>query len=396
MKKWWRYGWCQILVVWLAFVAAVYGVSYWASSQQFLPYIPSYPSSEELARWPLPTFLVRLSGFDGVHYLHIVSGGYYTLGGVQAFFPLYPLAIYVLNYFTHDSIVSGLLISCLAGYGFLLLLYRWVDRHYGRSLAWRTILVTLLAPASFYLVCLYSESLFLALLLAALTTYDHKKYWWTAIFCALLTACRIVGICLPLVLLVREIYMNYKQKTLFSKQNLRKYAILCLGSSGLFSYMAFLNTYFGDPLYFMTVQNSFGAGRQTSSLVLLPQVIYRYVKIFASLQTYNLMTYALLQEFILSLGALFILVYIAYKYWRTKQRSYSVSLWLFSVLIYLIPPLTGNFSSMPRYLLPCLIINIFMARNLMQKPKITGLIIIMCSLALVCNLCLFVQGFWVA
>ena len=390
------------MLVWLGYMAVVYAISALVAYFAWLPFAPSYPLWETLAAMPVPTALGRLAGFDGVYYVTIAQNGY-VFGGTQAFFPLYPLLMAALAKVGINPVAAGLAISSVAGFVFLDYFYRLVAAWSSPRVAWVAIATVLASPVAFYLVSVYTESLFLALFAWALWSYRREHYWTAALGCALLSATRIVGVCLPTVLILREMYLFFKQSKTFCIQNIYKYrqnlyniAILCLGFSGLFVYMGYLGWRFGDPLLFMSVQSSFGSGRETAQLVLLPQVLWRYGKMLVGGLPYNLKSYAIVQELVISLLYLAGLLAIVYRNFKAKKAVFPRVLLVWSIFIYLIPPLTGNLSSMPRYLLPCLIVNLLVAKFWCHSRKITGLAMIASVLGQIFNLCLFVQGFWVA
>jgi hypothetical protein len=172
------------------------------------------------------------------------------------------------------------------------------------------------------------------------------------------------------------------------------YFAVSLSSLGLLAYMSYLQLTFGDPLYFFHLQEEFGANRQRE-LVLLPQVIYRYFMILWTARPFDLKYFAYAQEFVLSILALAVLLRASFVSWRAKEQRFLVYLF-FAWLAYLLPTLTGNFSSMPRYLLACFAIFIYLARYFEKRPRKLFLYLTISTIFLIINLILFSQGYWVA
>ena len=158
--------------------------------------------------------------------------------------------------------------------------------------------------------------------------------------------------------------------------------------------MIYLQWQFGDPLYFFHVQSQFGANRQTD-LVIYPRVVYRYIKILLTARPFDLKYYAYVQEFLLSLLALGGLLMASWQNWRKKIKM-NWSYLLFAAACYFLPTLTGNFSSMPRYVLACFPLFIYLALILEQKPFWKFLYLTTSLIFLIINLLLFTQGYWVA
>ncbi len=173
----------------------------------------------------------------------------------------------------------------------------------------------------------------------------------------------------------------------FKNKNLNRASILGLLVSplGLISYMYFLNRNFGNALYFLTSQPAFGAGRSATPLVLLPQVVFRYAKIFLSINTFSLTFFNAFLEFSF---ALFPLVFLILVY-RKMRFSY----WFFSLTALLLPTLTGTFSSMPRYALVIFLALPFVAK---LENRFYWLAIAIFAILNAILVVLFTRGFWVA
>jgi hypothetical protein len=151
--------------------------------------------------------------------------------------------------------------------------------------------------------------------------------------------------------------------------------------------MIYLWQQFGDPLMFAHVQEGFGGGRTTDKLVLLYQVIWRYIKIFFTVDIRNPQYFTIVLEFVSSISFIGI---IAYQLFQKVHKSYL----LFSILALVLPTLTGTFSSMPRYVLVAFPVFIFFAQ---LKNNWTRNALLL-SFVLLLGLCtiLFTRGYWLA
>jgi hypothetical protein len=159
---------------------------------------------------------------------------------------------------------------------------------------------------------------------------------------------------------------------------------------GLLIYMYYLWINFADPFYFFTVQSQFGAGRQ-NQLILWPQAVWRYLKILATARPIDWKYYIYVQEFLFSLGALYYLIKAFFK------KILSLAWVLFSLGAYFLPTLTGNFSSMPRYILLCWPIFFYLVKDFSNWHKLYKVLYLTISLILlIINTMLFIQGYWVA
>lgn len=118
--------------------------------------------------------------FDALIYERLAAIGYQPHSTDPAFFPLYPgLIRLAVGPWSHDIWalpIAGLVLSTIA---FALALW-WLDglvsRDLGGAVATRTILYLCLAPTSFYLVAIYPESLFLALVVGTFLAARRRRF----------------------------------------------------------------------------------------------------------------------------------------------------------------------------------------------------------------------------
>ncbi len=369
------------------------------SAPLLLTYDPSFPYANSiLANSGLPDFIYSWANFDGVHYLTIIEKGYKETGLIQAFFPLFPLFIKKLEFLSIDPILIGLLLNFILG--FLLLKVwkkisnlelRFKDNNLG-------VHVLFLFPTAFFFAAMYSEALFLLLVLVSFLSARKGRWLKAGLFAALASATRLVGIFLIPALLVELWIQKMAQEKAndspscclwrqFIKTYKKEIFFISLGGVGLLSYMFYLNKNFNDPLYFYHVQSEFGGGRQ-ESLILYPQVVWRYIKILWTARPFDLKYFAYLQEFIFgTLG----LIGIIFSWFRVR-KSYVV----FSALVFLLPTLTGTFSSMPRYFLVSFSVLLLITKILKDRPIAKYLWLGLSTLLLIFNTILFIQGYWVA
>lgn len=401
-KKYWQIftqlSECQklncLFIIWLIII---FGLSTFFTQDLLLPFAPSYAGSEILAANSPWKTLARLSGFDGIHYYHIIEQGYQNIAGVQAFFPLYPLLIKLLaSIIPLSPIVIGVSISIICFYLFLRWSFNDLRQDYSAKIAWWWVWIWLSFPSSFFLFCFYTESLFLLLLWLAFRAYQRRHFGKLLLFGGLLSATRLVGAVAITAIALDFLYQSWQQKTYRQLVFWRQLLIIAVSNWGLVAYGLYLQITFGDPLLFVHVQSVHFSGRQTDKLITIPQVIYRYGKMFFANIPLSWKTYALTQEFIFSLLALALLIIIAIKAWREKKMPLPLVWWLFSVGAFVLPTLTGSFASMPRYLLACICLPAFLAIIFAQK-KIWGQIFLLCCWCLLSiNLLLFIAGLWVA
>lgn len=335
---------------------------------QFGARFPYY--QERLIATKLPHFIWSFGNFDGVHYLGIAKEAYaaqYT----QAFFPLYPILIKSVSFLTFGNLlVSALLVSNISFLASLLIFYKLISKTHGQKIAFWSVLFLLSFPTSFFFGAAYTESVFFLLIVSAFYLAEKGKIWQASLLGLLASGTRLVGVFLAPALLFK---------------NGTKHVLPLLAIPvGLISYMVFLQVKFNNPFYFLTSQAVFGQERLSNGIVLLPQVFFRYYKILTT--TSGLPRVNASFELIATLWALIVL-FLAYK--KVKFE------WLiFSLLIILLPTLSGTLASMPRYIL--IAFPIYLVPAFIKDPRIKTVILVMSFVLLAISTAFFTQGYWVA
>ncbi|MBI3379818.1 hypothetical protein HY029_03635 [Candidatus Gottesmanbacteria bacterium] len=361
--------------VWLFFVAAV--------GEKILAFTPRFPYSDVyFIPSHLPSWLWGFANFDGVHYLTIAKFGY-SAQFTQVFFPLYPMMVGFINQLLQkvNPVIIGLLISNLLFFLSLLILTKLLSLDYKVDTIKWILLFLIFFPTSFFFGSLYTESLFLFLILTAF--YAARKNQWLAasIFGVLASSTKFIGIfLLPALLWEWQEQKRKKITTIFRSP-------LSLIPVGLLSYMLYLQVKFGDWLYFWHAQPVFGAQRSGGGVILIPQVLWRYMKILTSVSYKTEAFWIPLLELISTLGVITLLI-MAFK--KKIRSSYLV----FSFLTIITPTFTGTFSSMPRYILVAF--PIFIVLGMLKSRLIKGIFLAIFSVLLLVLTILFTRGHWVS
>lgn len=136
--------------------------------------------------------------WDASWYVQIADHGYLVDPRSLAFFPLYPASVGVAGRLLGGNyLIAGLIISTALAWLTFTLLHRLVAFDFNPRLARRTVLYLCVFPTAFYLFAVYTESLFLVLvLLFFLAIRQWHKWWWAGLFAALATLTRSPGVLL--------------------------------------------------------------------------------------------------------------------------------------------------------------------------------------------------------
>ena len=357
-------------------------------AEKFISFTPRFPYSDIfLIPSMLPRWIWGFGNFDGVHYLTIASRGYQAQF-TQVYFPLFPL---LLKYFylilpLGNPLVNGLILSNLLFLFSLYLFYLHLSTVVSENQSRWILTFLVFFPTSFFFGSLYTESLFLFLMLFSLYLGQQKKWWLAGLTAAFASATRIIGIFLWPVLLWQWLESrNQKQKK--SLISILKSPVCYIPPLGLIAYMVYLKVYFGDALYFWHAQPVFGAGRSGSSIILLPQVVYRYFKIFADISVTSEVFWITFLEFFLTVLTILLLIY-------AHRRKMPLSWLILAWPAILLPTLTGTFSSMPRYVL--LALPIYLGLASIPNLKVRSLVLFISLLLQLVLTMLFTSGHWVA
>jgi len=334
-------------------------------------------------------YLWPFVNFDGVHYLTLSTEGYRPL--TYFYFPLYPLLI---------KLISGVITSggveqiaavgvCIANASFLIALYGFyllIKIDYPKKIAYLAVVLLLVSPASFYFGALYNEALFFAVCVWSFYFYRKKKWVYSGLLAALATATRVVGIAILPALMV-ELYLQWKKEKI---KLVTPLISILLGFIGIGTYLVFMHFETGNFVEFISSVGIFGQQR-SSSLVLLPQVFYRYI--FKVMPAINYNYFPVLLTTYLELAVAVIFGFLAILAFYKLRLSYTI----FSLIAYLIPTLSGSFSSLPRYVLVLFPLYLLIALYVSKANKYMQISFLLISVVInLLTAMLFYRGFWVA
>src|SRR5215212_1644383 len=137
-------------------------------------------------RWDSPlihdlgSFTDIWARWDSVFFVRVAQHGYDKASA--AFYPLYPGLVAALGraFFGH-YVLAGIVISLATALAAFALLYRLAAERLGDDGAWRTVLYVAVFPMSLFLQAVYSESLYLLLVVAAFLTAERGRFAWAGV-----------------------------------------------------------------------------------------------------------------------------------------------------------------------------------------------------------------------
>lgn len=285
--------------------------------------------------------------WDGQIYLYIAKHGYEKFSIVNAHYPLYPLLIRLFTKITGiDYFFIGLTLSSLFSILSSLLLFLYTRNITDEKIAFLTTLFYLVFPSSFHTSLIYSESTFVLLLLSFFYFKQTQKNILVNLSSFLLPLSRPQGVFILLPIII-EIILNIKNK---EKYKNFQFFLSCI--LGLFCYFSIMYYYTGD----------FFSGFKAQQLYISKHSLYYFIhpvewfyNNFIAKDFYIHGFNNSIIDRVFFVFAIFSLYYI--------YINFNFSIFLFSVIMIMVPALSDSFTSFSRYILPVFPIYISIAKN---------------------------------
>lgn len=289
-----------------------------------------------ISPWSHPFLNVWLR-WDAGWYESLAKDGYKFVAGQQsntAFFPLYPESIRLVHKLVRGKtdlrwFVSGLIASNLALFVGLIYFVRLVRLDADEDTGARAALYLLAFPTSFFLSSVFSESLFIAVSVAAFYNARRARWFAAGLFGALAALTRSPGIllCLPL-------GVEYLAQRSFAWRKIRADVLwLALIPAALAGLMLYFRWRFGNIHAIGDAQAAWGGGWGTLRGPIYPIIDMLHRPMLG--RDWVDLAFALL-----TLG---MAAYVAF----TQRLSYRV----YAVVSALFLTSWGSYESMPRYIL---------------------------------------------
>ena len=332
--------------------------------------------------------LSAIAQYDAQWYLKIANEGYTkrfmslnTEGKTSmdrlsfAFFPLYPILLYLTNLLIHNIEFSAFLISNIFLIVNFFSLFSIVSKLYSQSIALKTIFLLFLFPFSIFYRSYFTEGLYLFLLLWASFFLIRKKFFWSTICFSLLNITKANGFLLNFLLLY-YIYKNIREKHVSVRNAALYLAILAVP---LLAWMAYCFIQTGNPLYFYSVRSAWSHVGLFAPFYNLASILIFPVLPFHSFHLSQI-------EVISVITTLFLLV--------VSKKLLKPQLWWVSFLLWASPLLVTDLMSFSRYQTVSFPLYIFLALSL--KSKIYYAIVLgIFSVGLLAISLFFINWYWI-
>lgn len=148
--------------------------------------------------WPRegpPTLATHFATWDGAHYLFLSEEGYQRGSASCAFYPLWPYLIRAGSWLTFGNhFIAGILLANVLSLAAVLVFHYFVERHHGRSTANGSAALLLVYPGAIFFSFIYTESLFLLLVVLFFLCLFQERYVWVAVIGFFLPLTKAVGV----------------------------------------------------------------------------------------------------------------------------------------------------------------------------------------------------------
>lgn len=258
IKKLWQSNHEPILIwlVWRLVLACLPIVAFLLWANQASLHDTNVPISNQYwLDWSLGSW----ARWDGFLYRVIALHGYWD-NALPAFYPLYPhlmrgLAFILAAGHVNNVTLSlaGVIIASLAALATVLVLWDLARLDYDAETARLSVIYLLAFPMAFFLLAVYTESLFLALTLAAFDAARRNRWWLAMLLTSLAVLTKNQGV-LVVVALAVEYGQQINWKPSKIKAELLTFALPILALLGWLAYNALA---FHSPLQFLTANQQY-------------------------------------------------------------------------------------------------------------------------------------------
>ena len=165
---------------------------------------------------PLGLFMNMFAQWDSSHYTYIAQYGYTNQGDPAnfiVFFPLYPVLMRLITFSFANVNLSGLLISNVASIIAVIYIFKLTKLDYSDNVAKKVVLFLCVFPTAYFMSAVYTESLFLALVIASFY-YARNARWPLAGALGFLAALTRIGglVLLPALIIEYFQHKNWRFK----------------------------------------------------------------------------------------------------------------------------------------------------------------------------------------
>jgi len=312
-----------LLLIWLAFCLLPF--SYGSRSQNLV-----YPAGENAGIWS------AYKTWDANHYLLLAGEGYSSNRMSNAFYPLFPFLIGATGYLFGSGLIAGLVISHLFTIAAIIFLYLYVRTLHSEETAYNTCLLLLVFPTGFFMGLVYTEALFLMLAVAFFYFSNGNRALPANVCGFLLPLTRPTGI---LVAVPAVVEVLTKRKSGDFSTNWKRFLSPLSFVAGFVTYLLLMKFFTGSAMAGFEAQKQFISGNAMANILHpIDFIVNNFINIEYTVAGYN-------TGIVNRIGFVLYLAVLAFSYRRLNK-----TLFVYSLILGMIPALSGNLMSYTRYL----------------------------------------------
>jgi len=198
--------------------------------------------------------------WDSNWYVSIAERGYFfneTKNSSIAFFPLYPILMKAVGFALGiRANWAGFFLNIILSFFLVNRLFKLLILDYPVRESFYIVLFFLFFPASFFLISIYTETLFILLTIISFYSARKEKWFWAGIFSALAAVTRLYGVFLMPILFIEYFLINGKNLKVFFEK--RSWLFLLFPFFSFGGFLAFNYFKFGNYFAFLAAQKTWG------------------------------------------------------------------------------------------------------------------------------------------
>ena len=225
--------------------------------------VPWWNAAEwpKLSHWPRvgpPTAISPFATWDAAHYLRLASEGYQSGTDSCAFYPLWPLLIWLGAFVTRDLFWSGILLANVVSFAAFWQFFKLVQERFGLRTGQYSLLVMLVFPGAIFFNFIYSESLFFLLVVLFFRFLHQNNYVGLAIASFLLPLTKAIGI-----FVVVPLFWHL----LSQRRPAKEFLWIAAPMLGYFTYFDIMYAFTGNPFEGFDAQKFYPTRPSTERLI---------------------------------------------------------------------------------------------------------------------------------
>ena len=302
----------------------------------------------------------EFSNWDGWWYVRVATLGYPSVVShaqtTLGFFPVYPMAMWLVSHvFFCSYVIGGLIVSLTGGLVATVLVERLVTEWWGPDAARRAVWIFCLFPGSVVFSMDYSEGLLIPLTAGCMLALQHRKWLLAGVLAGIATGIDPDALVLFAMCAVAAL-LQLRRYGWRDRDALTSLAAPVLAPAGILGFAAFLKLWTGSAMASFTAQAD--GWHESTTLLAVPNMLVQLVQEAfspAHLAAVNL------NNIVGLLGTAFLVVGLRYL-WRDRF-SVPLEIWVYVIAMTFLMVTSAHVPPNPRLLITAFPVVVIFARR---------------------------------